>query len=119
MQENPWWKKLKNGWPEYLDEMGRMFFDDVDGSTSFVPGVSGTVHADIEDEELDELEAQTPVSIGTKRVGSTSTTCSSLGKKSKSLAVQSLDNNMKVISNHLDNRNQIMASYLDKRQHDR
>jgi hypothetical protein len=71
----------------------------VDGSTSFVASESCPIDLDGEcsdEEAADEQEDQlTPLSIGTKRASSTSTTTSSPNKRSKSPAVTSMDNNMR------------------------
>ena len=64
----------------------------VDGSTSFVPRGSVTVDEEEEEQPLEDLDVQTPVSItSNKRASSTSTTSSSPSKKSKSPAVRSMD----------------------------
>jgi hypothetical protein len=77
--------------------MDRMFCRvAVDGSTSFVASQSGRVDCDSSDDEAaEELEdQQTPVSVGTNRTNSNSTTASSPSKKSKSPAVRAMDKNM-------------------------
>ena len=64
----------------------------IDGSTSFVPRGSVTVDEEEEEQPLEDLDVQTPVSItSNKRASSTSTTGSSPSKKSKSPAVRSMD----------------------------
>jgi hypothetical protein len=69
----------------------------VDGSSSFVAGESYPIdESGGSDEQQDEEEDQlTPLSVGTKRASSTSTTASSPSKRSKSPAVRSMDNNMR------------------------
>lgn len=69
----------------------------VDGSMSFVAGESNRIDCDSCDEDPgNENEDQlTPRSVGTKRTSSTSTTASTPTKRSKSLAVRSMDNNMR------------------------
>ena len=97
-QGHPEWKKLKDGWPPYLDDLDRMFAGNaVDGSTSFCPSQSNTVDgASSDDDSNDEHDDQlTPLSVGTKRASSTSTTASSPSKRSKSPAVRTMDAHMK------------------------
>ncbi|XP_066361103.1 uncharacterized protein [Miscanthus floridulus] len=88
------WKKLRWGWPEYLDQLEQIFHGvAVNGSTSFVVG-----HSNLEDQraplEQEEEEAtedidRSPMSTNScKRASSTSTTCSSPGKKTKSQVVR-------------------------------
>ena len=64
----------------------------VDGSTSFFTGESVTMDEEEEEEPPEDLDVQTLVSISShKRASNTSTTGSSLSKKSKSPAVRSMD----------------------------
>ena len=45
MQGKQDWMELKDGWPEYIDELDRMFTGvAVNEETSFVPGVSRRLH---------------------------------------------------------------------------
>jgi hypothetical protein len=69
----------------------------VDGSSSFVAGESYPIdESGGSDEQQDEEEDQlTPLSVGTKRASSMSTIASSPSKRSKSPVVRSMDNNMR------------------------
>ena len=69
----------------------------VDGSTSFCPAQSNTVDVDSSDEDSNEEQDDqlTPLSVGTKRASSTSTTASSPSKRSKSPAIRTMDGHMK------------------------
>lgn len=108
MATDQWWndntkghpdlKKFKDGLPVYLNKLDRMFEGvAVDGS-SFVAGESYPIYeSDGSDEQQEEEEEDqlTPLSVGIKRASSTSTTTSSLSKRSKSPAVRAMDNNMR------------------------
>ncbi|CAN6195718.1 unnamed protein product [Urochloa humidicola] len=98
------WAKMRNGLPDYLPQLDRMFEGHVvDGSTSFVAGEStpincdssDDVEADEQDDQVTPLSNSTPKSSGSKRANSTSTTASSPHKRSKSPAVRAMDNNMR------------------------
>jgi hypothetical protein len=96
----------------------------VDGSSSFVAGESYPIdESDGSDEQQEEEEEDqlTPLSMGTKRASSTSTTASSLSKRSKSPAVRAMDNNMReyneisrykvrVMQNIWQERNQVIQA---------
>jgi hypothetical protein len=95
LQGHPEWKKLKNGWPEYMDELDQMFDGvAVDGSSAYIPGQI----VDVDDEDnggaeeegaelLDDHSPVTPVTASTnaslKRHNSTSTTAHSPRKIGK------------------------------------
>ena len=94
---------LRDGFPDYIDEMDKMFTGFVaDGSTSYAPGqrsVQDIPSDDAEDEEEQEPDDQdvaTPVSVGSKRTSSSRSThnlCStatSPHKKVKSPAVRAM-----------------------------
>jgi hypothetical protein len=94
---------LRDGMPDYLDEMDKMFTRFVaDGSTSYAPGqqvVHDIPSDDAEDEEQQEPDDQdvaTPVSVGSKRTSSSRSTPSlrststSPNKKVKSPAVRAI-----------------------------
>lgn len=99
-----------------MDEINRMFHGVVvDGSSSFIPRESVPIEEDSDEEPPEELEAQTPVSIGSKRASNTSTTGSSPSKKSRSPAVRSMDNNMEIARIQND-RNRLFESHMDKKQ---
>jgi len=116
------WKKLKNGWPPYLEEMDRMFLVlAVDDSSSYVPGQGAPCAYNISDDEQegDEAEEQlTPLSIGTKRASTPSTrnTGSSPNKKTRSPAVRAMDNNMRDFNVLQENRNAMLQTIWERRQ---
>jgi hypothetical protein len=68
------WLDLKDGWPEYIDELDRMFSGvAMMGETSFVPGVNRQLNFISSDEEEEEdanfgtpQSCATPVSSGSK-----------------------------------------------------
>nr|AAO19381.1 hypothetical protein [Oryza sativa Japonica Group]ABF98352.1 transposon protein, putative, CACTA, En/Spm sub-class [Oryza sativa Japonica Group] len=101
---HPKLRKLKNGMPDYLDELDRMFMGvTVDGLTSFVPTHPASQPTnpivDVEDSDddgesdEDDFDPLSPSSIGTKRshsmrsTSSMRSTTTSLSKKLKSPAV--------------------------------
>lgn len=114
LQGHPEWKKLKWGWPQYIDEMDQMFLGvAVDGSTSFVPGFNATAPIPVDDEGEDGDEVPTPVSNPSqKRASSTSTTASSPNKKSKSLAVKSMNTFMDHNIRLQAERNEMLRTHL-------
>ena len=94
---------LRDGFPDYIDEMDKMFTGFVaDGSTSYAPrqrSVQDITSDDTEDEEEQEPDDQhvaTPVSVGSKRTSSSRSTqslrstASSPHKKVKSPAVRAM-----------------------------
>ncbi|RLN41575.1 hypothetical protein C2845_PM01G33420 [Panicum miliaceum] len=121
-------KILKQGWPHYMDELERMFLGvAVDGSTSFVPSQQNPV-VDIpsegeeeSEEEHDEEDLLTPLSIGSKRTCSTQSTRSTATspKKVESPAVRAMVSQMKDFNvNHKD-RTAVMEGFLSRRRKDR
>jgi len=86
------------GLPPYLAQMDDMFQGNtVDGTTSFVPAATWRTEVNVvsSDEEGGEDEDNvTPMSLGTKRASSTSTTAFSPNKKSKSPAVRAMNMHM-------------------------
>ena len=69
----------------------------VDGSTSFCPAQSNTIVVDSSDDDsnYEQDDQLTPLSVGTKRASSTSTTASSPSKRSKSPAIRTMDGHKK------------------------
>jgi hypothetical protein len=119
------WLDLKNGWPENIDEMDRMFaVVAVTGESTFVPGASRHLNF-ISSGDEDEAPADfgtpqsrgtpqnfstphshgTPVSSGSKRTASsTRSTATSPGKKPKNAAVRNMNNNMTRFNSSYDKR---------------
>jgi hypothetical protein len=98
----------------------RFFFGNaVDGSTSFVAGENGPIDLDGDDsgEEAadDEDDQLTPLSIGTKRGSSTSTTASSPSKRSKSPTVRSYDTGMREHNDLSKDKISILENMLERR----
>jgi len=122
LQGKPEWKKLKNGWPPYLEEMDRMFLGvAVDGSFAYAPGQGAPSAYNISDDEHegDEGEEQlTPLSIGTKRASTPSTrsTGSSPNKKTMSPTVRAMDNNTRDFNVIQENRNAMLQTIWKRRQ---
>jgi len=123
MQGKQDWMELKDGWPEYIDELDRMFAGvAVNGETSFVPGVSRRLHyvSSGEDEadhdQVTPMSCATPVSSGSKRSSSTRSDASSPSKKSKSAAVRSMDANMSRFNFSYENRTALMQNCWKARQ---
>ncbi|XP_066346845.1 uncharacterized protein [Miscanthus floridulus] len=115
--------ELKDGWPEYIDELDRMFVGvAVNGETSFVPGVSHRLHyisSGEEEEDHDQvtpLSCATPVSSGSKRRRSTRSSASSPSKKSKSAVVRSMDANMSRFNSSYENKTAMMQNCWKERQ---
>ena len=115
--------ELKDGWPEYIDELDRMFAGvAVNGETSFVPGVSHRLHYVSSGEEEEDHDQVTPlscatlVSSGSKRSSSTRSSASSPNKKSKSAAVRSMDANMSRFNSSYENRTAMMQNCWKERQ---
>jgi hypothetical protein len=94
----------------------------IDGSTSFVASESCPIDLDgesFDEEAVDEQEDQlTPLSIGTKRASSTSTTASSPSKRSKSPVVRSMDNNMREHNEIAMQKICLMESMFQQRKQD-
>ena len=86
------------GLPPYLPQMDEMFQGNtVDGTTSFVPAATQRTELNVvssDEEGAQEQDTLTPMSFGTKRPSSTSTTASSPNKKSKSPAVRAMNMHM-------------------------
>jgi hypothetical protein len=95
------WLDLKDGWPEYIDEMDRMFAGvAVTGETAYVPGASRHLNfiSSGEEEETTDFgtpqshvgppSSGTPGSSGSKRTSSSwQSTGTSPGKKARNTAV--------------------------------
>jgi hypothetical protein len=113
---------LKDGWPESIDELDRMFAGvTVNGETAFVPRLSHCLqYVSIgEEEDADQvttLSCLTPVSYGSKRSSSTRSTASSPSKKSKSAAIQSMDANMSRFNSSYEKRTAMMQNCSKERQ---
>lgn len=145
MQNHSNWKKLKEGWPHYLEELDRMFLGvPVDGSTAFVPGQTSRAESgasedltgpsqtpcaepvgsddDLEWLEDDEDEEMTPLSVGSKRTSSNRTgfstrnSASSPSKKGKIPAIKVWSDEMQGIKSIMRNRNALINGYLNGRQ---
>jgi hypothetical protein len=57
------WLDLKDGWPEYIDEMDRMFAGvAVTGETAYVPGASRHLNFISSGDEEETAEFETPQS---------------------------------------------------------
>ncbi|CAN6349534.1 unnamed protein product [Urochloa humidicola] len=121
----PEWKKLKSGWPIFLDEMEQMFRGvAVDGYSSFGPGqqMRRNCFSSSEDEEYDDDEQLTPSSLGSKRQSSgrsTRSTCSSPNKKLRTPAVHAVANRMNECNLIQENRNEMMQSFISQRQREK
>jgi hypothetical protein len=120
LQGKPELLRLKKGMLPYVDRIDRMFAGNtVDGSTSFVAGQSCPIALDVlsfDEEATDDPEDQlTPLSIGNKRSSSTSTTASSLSKRSKSPAVRSMDNNMRTHNELASRRVSLLETLVEQR----
>jgi hypothetical protein len=131
VQGHPDLKKFRKGLPIYLPEMDRMFEGvAVDGSTSFVataeqplePAIDQLTEEPIECDSSDEADGDdqadelTPLSVGTKRASSTSTTASSPSKKSKSPAVRAMDSRMSEYNEIARNKLSVLQNIWNARQ---
>ena len=108
---------MKDGWPEYLDQLEQMFEGvAVDGSTAYVPGSNEEFEEEEYYEEEPSMNVHTPISSNSnKRASSTSTCASSPNKKtkSKSQAIKLMD---KVISEQTrigEDRNKMMERQVE------
>ena len=115
--------ELKDGWPEYIDELDRMFARvAMNGETSFVPGVSRRLHyvssgeEEADHDQVTPLSCATPVSSGSKRSSNTRSDASCPSKKSKSAAVRSMDANMSRFNFSYENRTAMMQNCWKERQ---
>jgi hypothetical protein len=113
-------KKFKKGLPCYLDEMDMMFTRNIaDGSLAFIATNSSPIdltESCDDDERADDPECQvTPPSSGTKRTSSNSTTACSPSKKTKSVAVRTMDNQMRTHSDIFNEKVSVMKSMVEYR----
>jgi hypothetical protein len=129
LQGHPEWKKLKNGWPEYMDELDQMFDGvAVDGSSAYIPGQIVDVDEEDNGEEgaeeegaelLDDHSPVTPVTASTnaslKRPNSTSTTAHSPRKigKLKSPALRTMNRYMANNERIQEERNKYLAAAVE------
>jgi hypothetical protein len=120
------WLDLKDGWPEYIDELDRMFSGvAVMGDTSFVPRVNHQINfiSSGEEEEDDDAfgiphSCATPVSSGSKRTtSSTRNTATSPSKKTKSAVVRNMNNNMTRFNSSYDHRTEVMQNIWMAKNH--
>jgi hypothetical protein len=116
-------KIRSNGLPPYLDQLDEMFAGNtVDGSSSYVPAAGPTtqVHeVSSDDEGQDDEDTRTPMSLGTKRTGSTSTTATSPNKKTKNTYARVMNQHM---NSHLElarERLEVHKNALQKKAHDK
>ena len=111
VQGHPEWKKLKDGWPEYLPELDRMFLGvAVDGSSAYCAGQNNPtqiISSEEEEEDYDDANL-TPASCGSKRSTSTRSTGTSPSKKLRSPALRLMDRNMSNFGVILENKNHVM-----------
>ncbi|XP_039786429.1 uncharacterized protein LOC120652624 isoform X2 [Panicum virgatum] len=107
---HPEWKKLKDGWPEYLPELDRMFLGvAVDGSSAYCAGQNNPTQIISSEEEEDYDDANlTPASCGSKRSTSTRSTGTSPSKKLRSPALRLMDRNMSNFGVIMENKNHVM-----------
>lgn len=124
MQGNPEFKKLRSGWPKYLDDMDKMFTGvAIDGSTSYIPGQSDFQGADEpkeqeEEDPVEDMDLQSPVSTSSrKRASSNSTDLSinSPGKK-KGAAMRIMKDYVSVMTKNRAERNQYFRQVCTEKQ---
>ncbi|XP_012702853.1 uncharacterized protein LOC105914750 [Setaria italica] len=116
------WYDLKDGWPEYIDELDRMFCGvAVTGETSFVPGVSRQINfiSSGEEDAADDdcgtpRSCGTPISSGSKRSSSSfRSIATSPSKKNKGPVVRNMNNNMTKFNSSYDHRTSIIQRALE------
>jgi hypothetical protein len=96
LQEHPKWKKLKDGWTMYLPQLERMFSGIVvDATTSYATGHRAHTKVLISENNEDDDEQLTPLSLGSKRNTISCSTASSPNKKTKNQAVRAMEQNMR------------------------
>jgi hypothetical protein len=120
---------LKDGWPEYIDEMDRMFARvAVTGETAYVPGASrhlNFISSGDEEETVDLGTPQshvgppssgTPGSSGSKRTSSSwQSTRTSPGKKVRNTAVRNMNTNMTRFNSSYDRRTEVIENIYAKK----
>ncbi|CAN6298879.1 unnamed protein product [Urochloa humidicola] len=121
---HPEWKRLKDGWPSYMEELDTMFLGVmVTGGTSFDPGQQHRRNnTSSYDDEYDDDDQATPNSIGSKMTSSghsTRSTCSSSHKRTRNPAVLAVANNLKDCNLIQEDKNQMMASWMSHRQREK
>jgi hypothetical protein len=131
------WLDLKNGWPEYIDEMDHMFARvAVTGESTFVPRASHRLNfISSSDEDEAPADFRTPkshgtpqnfgtphshgtlVSSGSKRTtSSTRSTATSPGKKPKNVAVRNMNINMTKFNSSYDKRTKVIENiWMEKK----
>jgi len=123
LQESEFMRIRTNGLPPYIEQLDEMFAGNtVDGSSSYVPAAGPTtqVHEVTSDDEgADDEDTPTPMSLGTKRTGSTSTTATSPNKKTKNTYARVMNHHM---SSHLElarERLEVHKNALQKKAQDK
>jgi hypothetical protein len=87
---------LKDGFPEYLPELDKMFQGiAVTGESSYAPGRSNVHYVSSDEDEEEDAEQLTPLSIGSKRRSSSRSTGASPTKRSRRPAIRTMNCNMR------------------------
>lgn len=122
---HPEWKKLKNGWPDYLEDLEHMFHGvAVDGSTAYVPGQGEVLEVDNEEDDEeddgndDSVTPATPVTPSSngslKRANSICTTAKSPKKtKLKSPTLRTMNRFMANNERIQEERNKYLAAAVE------
>nr|CAD40403.1 OSJNBa0004L19.21 [Oryza sativa Japonica Group] len=99
-KDHPEFRKLKNGMPDYREEMDRMFMGPTTQPANPIVDVEDS--EDDEESDDDDFDPLSPISVGTKRshsmrsTPSTRSRATSPSKKLKSLAVRAVVNELKL-----------------------
>jgi hypothetical protein len=111
---------LKDGFPDYLPELDKMFQGiAVTGESSYAPSRSNVHYVSTDEDEEEDAEQVTPLSIGSKRSSSSRSTCNtgaSPTKRSRRPAIRTMNSNMRNLNVILENKNEVMRTIWESKQ---